>query len=195
MRRAFSSISTGKNYTVSNTLTITTTGSVINSSGKTLNNFEGIYLFDLWSNNLLSKSASTAGAVQVAIWESEGYSSTDIMGNGGFSFTDYTNANNLIPTLLGTTDISGSWSSSWTPTDVGVIYLTHNGSGAQDQIVLVNTSNNNNSVVPEPVSILVWGAGAGLAAGAVAMRRREEPRRKWSAKNRQAILQIVQSRR
>jgi len=188
------SISSGNNYTVSKVFT-PVTGGTINTSGNILNNMKGIYLFDLWSNGLITKSASTAGAVQAALWESEGYSNSDIMGTGGFSFSQLSAANSLIPTLLAVTDISGSYSSSWAPTDVGAIDLTHNGYGAQDQIVLVSTSNNNNSVVPEPVSIIVWGAGAGLAAGAVAMRRREEPRRKWSAKNRQAIIQIVQGRR
>ena len=58
------SIHAGTNYTVSSVFT-PVTGVVINSSGNILGNMQGIYLFDLWSNGLLTKSASTAGAVQV----------------------------------------------------------------------------------------------------------------------------------
>ncbi len=68
-----------------------TSGGTINSSGNVLQNMKGVYLFDLWSNNLLGAynsswgSAAVAGAVQVALWESEGYSAIQIMNTGGFS--------------------------------------------------------------------------------------------------------------
>jgi hypothetical protein len=189
------SISTGTSYTVSSVFT-PTTGGTINSSGNVLNNMKGIYLFDLWSNGLITQNAANAGAVQVAIWQSEGYTSSAIMSTGGFSSSQYFAASAAISSLLAITDISGSYSSSWTPTDVGAIILKHNGTGAQDQIVLVSTSNNNNNgSVPEPASLVVWGLGASLAAGAAALRRRKQPRGRWSAANRQVILQVIEGKR
>ena len=122
-----SSISRGTNYTISAILTPTTSG-VINSSGNTLSNLEGIYLFDLWNNGLIPQNATNAGAIQVALWESEGYSSAAITGTGGISTYQLNVANMIIPTLLSIADISGSYSSEWTPTDVEAFELTtHNG--------------------------------------------------------------------
>jgi hypothetical protein len=131
----------------------------------------------------------------VALWESEGYSNTQITGTGGFSWNQLNDANSRIPTLLATVDVSGSYSSSWAPTDLNAFFLTHNGYGAQDQIVLVRTSAPGGSPpVPEPAGIAVWGIGAGLAAGAAALRRRKQRRGRWSKENREAVLRIVQGK-
>ncbi|MGA2035575.1 MAG: PEP-CTERM sorting domain-containing protein, partial [Thermoguttaceae bacterium] len=48
--------------------------------------------------------------------------------------------------------------------------------------------------VPEPATIAIWGLGIGLA-GAAALRRRKQPRRRWSEENRQAILDIIEGKR
>jgi hypothetical protein len=144
----------------------------------------------------MAQTAANAGAVQVALWESEGYTSSQIQGTGGYSFSQYTTAHAAISGFLSTPLNGVTYSSSWTPSDVNAIYLTRNGVGAQDQIVLVPTSHgSNNGPVPEPLSMVVWGAFAGLAAGATALRRRKQPCGRWSAKNRQAILHVIEGKR
>ena len=188
-------ISAGTNYTIGQMFT-PTVGGTANSSGSKFNNLSGVYIFDLWSNNIIAQSAADAGAVQVALWESEGYTSAQITATGGYTTTQLNNANSLITSILATkVDISGSYSSSWAPTDLNAFFLTHNGTGAQDQIVLVSTSAPGNSgSVPEPAAIAVWGIGTGLAAGAAALRRRKHGRRKWSKENLEAVLRIVQGK-
>ena len=170
----------------------------MNSSGNTLQNMSGIYLFDLWSNGLIDKTKDNAGAVQIAIWESEGYTSLQITGTGGItpaqlSAADGDMNNGLIHTLLyGTYTDWDPYSSTWAPTDVNAFILKVGTTGSQDQIVLVPTTpNTNEGSTPEPVSLVVWGVGAGLAAGATAIRRRRQPSRRWSNANRQAILEVV----
>ncbi len=164
-------ISNGTNYTIGQMFT-PATGGTANSSGNKFNNLSGVYIFDLWSNNLITQNAADAGAVQVALWESEGYTSAQITGTGGYTTAQLNAANTLIPTLLATADVSGSYSSSWAPTDLNAFFLTHNGYGAQDQIVLVSTSTHGGSpAVPEPVGAVIWGVGTALAAGGAALRR------------------------
>ena len=103
-------ISNGTNYTVGQVFT-PTKGGTANSSGNKFNNLSGVYLFDLWSNNIIGQTAADAGAVQVALWESEGYTSTQITSTGGFTTNQLTAANLLITNILATkVDISGSYS-------------------------------------------------------------------------------------
>jgi len=189
------SISTGTNYTIGQMFT-PATGGTANSSGNKFNNLSGVYIFDLWSNNLITQDAADAGAVQVALWESEGYSQAQITGTGGYTTNQYNNANTLIANILATkVDISGSYSTSWAPTDLNAFFLSHNGTGAQDQIVLVSTSTHGGSPsVPEPVGAAIWGVGTALAAGGAALRRRKNRRRPWSTENREAVLRIVQGK-
>ncbi len=124
------SISNGTNYTIGQMFT-PGTGGTANSSGNTFNNLSGVYIFDLWSNGIISQDAADAGAVQVALWESEGYTQTQITGTGGYTTTQYNNANTLISNILATkVDISGSYSASWAPTDLNAFFLSHNGTGA-----------------------------------------------------------------
>ena len=47
--------------------------------------------------------------------------------------------------------------------------------------------------VPEPTTLAIWGLGMGLA-GAAALRRRKQPRSRWSKKNRQAIFDVVEGK-
>lgn len=47
---------------------------------------------------------------------------------------------------------------------------------------------------PEPTTLAIWGVGLGLA-GAAALRRRKQPKGRWSEKNRQAILQVIEGNR
>ena len=189
------SISNGTNYTIGQMFT-PATGGTANSSGNKFNNLSGVYIFDLWSNNLITQNAADAGAVQVALWESEGYTQAQITGTGGYTSLSYSNANTLISSILATTvDISGSYSSSWAPTDLNAFFLSHNGVGAQDQIVLVSTSTHGGSpAVPEPVGAVIWGVGTALAAGGAALRRRKNRRRPWSEENREAVLRIIQGK-
>jgi hypothetical protein len=192
------------------------------SPGNILNNFQGIYLFDLWSEGGIPSNVGTpaqvAGAVQIALWESEGYTLNDPYSNGyvygsfpggaGYYATGYTdgqltNANTLISSLSQVALPDGSatgYNTNWAPNDVSAIILTDgtdgNGGGAQDQVVLVDdyTPAGGTSSVPEPISIVVWGVGAGLA-GAAALRRRKQPRGRWSPEDRQAIFQVIEGKR
>ncbi len=47
--------------------------------------------------------------------------------------------------------------------------------------------------VPEPATLIIWGVGAALA-GTAAARRRKQPRGRWSAKNRQAIQELIEGK-
>ncbi len=99
-----------------------------------------------------------------------------------------------ITTLLGVTDINGSYNTSWAPTDVNAFLITNDGHQDQDQIVLVPTSGPQSPppvTAPEPASMIVWGIGAGLA-GAAAVRRGPRKRGRWSKQNRQAILSVIE---
>jgi len=49
------------------------------------------------------------------------------------------------------------------------------------------------SVVPEPTTLAIWGLLG--VAGAAALRRRKQPRGRWSQENRQAVIQIIESKR
>jgi hypothetical protein len=171
------SISSGTTYTVSSTFD-PTVGQSINTSGNLLNNYTGIYLFDEWNDGTMTQNSSNAGAVQIALWESEGYSFTAnnhaLLNTVGYSLSDYNSAESLITYWLSQSlQGGGTYSTSWTPTNVDAIELTHDGSGAQDQIVLVPINVPGNSgPVPEPASMAVWGIGVCLV-GAAAMRRRK----------------------
>ena len=74
--------------------------------------------------------------------------------------------------------------------------LTCDGSPVQNQMVLGINSNPNGGVgtVPEPTTLVIWGVGAGLA-GAAALRRRKQPRGRWSEENRQAIFRVIEGKR
>jgi hypothetical protein len=191
-------INNGSTYTIGSLFT-PSTGGTINSSGNILQNMKGVYLFDLWSNNLLSSytsswgSAAVAGAVQYELWASEGYTSAQISSTGGLSGSLFNSASADAAILLGVTDVNGAYSSSWAPTDVSAFILTHNGGPAQDQIVLVpsNGQQTGSPATPEPTSMIVWGVGAGLA-GAAAARRGTRRRGKWTKQNRQAILAVIE---
>ncbi|MGA2254824.1 MAG: hypothetical protein ABSG53_09195 [Thermoguttaceae bacterium] len=72
-----------------------------------------------------------------------------------------------------------------------------NGNPVQNQMILTYTDTPFGGIggpVPEPVSIAIWGVGAGLA-GAAALRRRKQPRGRWSEENRQAIFQVIEGKR
>ena len=126
-----------------------TIGSYLNTTGQTLQNTQGLYLFDLWSNGLLAPYFSSygtknvAGAVQVEIWLSEGYGTQAIANNGGISgnalTTAIADANYFVHNVL---DGSTSWSNGWTPTDIAAVDLNAypRGGPGQDQIVLVPSS-------------------------------------------------------
>ncbi len=45
---------------------------------------------------------------------------------------------------------------------------------------------------PEPATLAIWGLGAALAGTAAT--RRNQPRRRWSAKNAQAIQELIESK-
>ncbi len=206
-------IAPGGTYVVSNVLTNLKTGSTVNSSGNTLSSTAGLYLFDLWSENLstFAHTAADAGMVQVAIWLSEGYTESQIVNSAGYTINsqgtgtfDVADAaitswesNPALYTLL-----DGSvYSPNWVPSNsLNAIELNNlNGTGAQDQAVFAQTLSGGSQpddsfVVPEPVTAVIWGVGAGLA-GAAALRRRKQPRGRWSVVNRQAILQIFDNKR
>jgi hypothetical protein len=197
LQQSISLTSPGPDYTIKGTFIPTTSGAM-NTSGNVLADMKGIYLLDLWSNGAIVKNQSDAGAVQYAIWKSEGYSDQDIKSLGGYSTSDFNSAVSQSAWLLGHYTLNGvAYSSSWTPADIVAFTITStkNGSSAQDQIVLGYTSNGNNSVVPEPVSFAVWGIGSGLAAAGMAVRRRKQPQGRWSDKNRRAIMEIVNAKR
>jgi len=82
--------------------------------------------------------------------------------------------------------------------DVQVMVFNPNypdGTPAQSQLFLDLTLNSSGSpAVPEPATIAIWGLGAGLA-GAAALRRRKQPKGRWSEENRQAIFQVIERRR
>jgi hypothetical protein len=195
LTQTISTGSPGPYYKVSSVFT-PTVGSFINSSSSTLGNLQGIYLFDLWSANKITQNATNAGVVQAALWESEGYSDSQIASALGIS-TFYLNntVDTSIQTFLGVALSTSTSYSNYSPSDVVAFDLkTLGGSGAQDQIVLGTVGGSNNGSVPEPVSLAVWGIGAGLAAGSVALRRKQ-PNGRWSKKNRQAILQVIKHSR
>jgi hypothetical protein len=171
------SISTGNTYTVSNVFA-PTVGQAINTSGNLLNNYKGIYLFDEWNDGTMTQNSANAGAVQIGLWESEGYNLTAnnnaLLNTAGYTVSNYNSAEGLISYWLGKSLQGGStYSASWTPTNVNAVELTHYGDEAQDQIVLVPTSAPGGSgSIPEPTSMAVWGIVV-LLAGAAAMRRRK----------------------
>jgi hypothetical protein len=141
-------------------------------------NTKGLYLFNEWSNGLITHNATNAGAVQVALWESMGYTDTYINNNTSLNPSSY---QSTIATL------AAGWTSSWTPppTEEVLTLLNSQGDPAQDQIV---------SLVPEPTTLAIWGLGVGLA-GAAAMRRRKQSHGRWSAENRQAIFEVIDGKR
>ena len=65
---------------------------------------KGVYLFDLWTNGLITQNAANAGAVQVALWQSEGYSTLAIENTGGFSSSLFNSATADITSLLQVTE-------------------------------------------------------------------------------------------
>ena len=198
---------------VSNVLTNLKIGSALNTSGNTLNSTAGLYLFDLWSENVstFAHTAANAGMVQVALWLSEGYTESQIVNSAGYTSNSqgtgtFDVADAAItswesnPTMY--TLLDGSvYSPNWVPAaSVDAIELNNlDGTGAQDQAVFAQTLSGGSQpddsfVVPEPVTAVIWGVGAGLA-GAAALRRRKQPRGRWSEENRQAILQIIDNKR
>jgi hypothetical protein len=208
-------ISAGNTYTIGSLVPSSSIsyGSVLNTSGNTLSSLRGIYLFDVWNNNINGldakyislgyassgvydlgggSNAAIAGIVQTAIWQSLGYSNSAIAAALGVSSSNVSNietaANNMENSV---TDLGSSYSNSWVPTDVTAFYLDN---GAQDQIFLsptVPNSGNPQITTPEPTSMIVWGVGAGLA-GAAAVRRGDRRRGRWSKQNRQAILNVIE---
>jgi hypothetical protein len=172
-------INAGTTYTITDIVT-PILGQVINSSGNLLNNFKGIYLFDEWADATMAHTSANAAAVQITVWESEGYNLTanndSLLKTLGYSQTQYTSAESLITYWLGRSLMDGeTYSSSWTSSNVKSIELTSGGCGAQDQLVIVPTTiTTGSSPVPEPGSIVIWGIGAGLVCMASSRRCRSE---------------------
>ena len=209
----YQNIGWGGQYNVSEFLPAQTNGQ-INWAGYKLADLDGVYLFDLWSHNAIVQNQADAGAVQVALWLSEGYIERDITGEGGYSSTDYNNALSTIETLLNytgtdtpdefaaylaTNGANSLLPANYTATDVSAIELTNGvgGSAAQDQVILTAPNiipNGSSDSVPEPVTLAIWGVGAGLA-GAAALRRRKQPRGRWSQESRQAIFHVIEGKR
>ncbi len=205
-------IAPGGTYFVSNVLTNLKIGSTLNSSGSTLNSTAGLYLFDLWSENVntFAHTAANAGMVQIALWLGEGYTESQIVNGAGYTSNsqdtgtfDVADAaikswesNPTVYTLLDGSVYGQNWVP---PSNIDAIELNNLcGTGAQGQLVyspILSGGNqpSDNFPVPEPVAVVIWGVGAVLA-GAAALRRRKQPRGRWSEENRQAILQIIDSK-
>ena len=166
-------IDAGKTYTISAIVT-PTLGQLINSSGNVLNNFKGIYLFDEWASGTMAHTSANAGAVQIAVWESEGYNLTannhNLHHTLGYSQSQYTSAESLITYWLGQSLPGGAtYNSSWVSTDVSSIELVCGDVGVQDQLVVIpNHPPGGSPPTPEPASMVIWGVGA--LAGLASMR-------------------------
>lgn len=196
------SISATNDYTVTSVTNSPAINSALNTTGNSLQNYAGLYLFDLWNKGLLASSdvtygtANVAGAVQVQIWLSEGYTSTQISTSSGIFGTTLTNDEFLANTLLSISDTGNTGTSyaTFSPTDIAAVDLNNlSGQGAQDQVLLIpssGTSSSGQPTAPEPTGIIVWGIGAGVA-GAAAVRRRGQRRTRWTKQNRQAILAVI----
>ena len=172
-------IDAGKTYTITSNIT-PTLGQVINSSGNVLNDFKGLYLFDEWTAGMMSQTAANAAAVQIAVWESEGYNLTannySLLHTAGYSQSQYTSSESLITYWLGQSLPGGAtYTTSWISTDVSSIELLCGNVGAQDQLIVYpNHIPGNSPPAPEPVSLIIWGVGVSLVG--LAKMRRVRPR-------------------
>ena len=158
-------------------------------------------------------TAEIAGAIQQVVWVGEGYNPWGVLGYGpsptaslDYSdaaiaslvsgwYKDYTKEMNEYDNdQSGTTSDILDYANFLSEQKYLSIAKLTDGSGdpAQNQLVLglyLPTTNDADSV-PEPTTLAIWGIGAGLV-GAGAMRRRKQPRGRWSEDDRQAILQVI----
>ena len=139
-------------------------------------NLKGIWVFDQWAQGLLTWTGTAslntpnniAGAVQLAIWLSEGYTETsnNLHSKLGLTTSQYSPFESQV----------SSWEAGfpvgWTPDADKIVYLKNTATGAasQDQMFLVSAVPLQN--VPEPASIIVWSLMGLSASGVVAARRR-----------------------
>ena len=144
-----STIGNGGTYTIGSIIN-PVVGQVINKAGNTLQNTQGIFLFDQWSKGNIAQNQNDAAAVQVALWLGEGYTESTITSDGGYSSGQLSAAESLGASLLTSLGYSTSWRVS--PNDVVVSYTN-----GQDQFVDPNAGS-----VPEPASFVIWGVGLGL---------------------------------
>jgi hypothetical protein len=169
-------ISAGSVYTVTNVIAAASImpGVQINSSGYQLNDTKGIFLFDQWSQSSTLFGHATNGveaakAVQIALWESEGYDENYI-----YMHTTYGDptAIHADETLANTIAAELGWTTSWLPIDVDAMWLSTGGVNNQDQVFLIpQQTGGHQGTVPEPASVAIWGLGI-CFAGVVANRRR-----------------------
>jgi hypothetical protein len=162
-------VSPGSTYKVRDNPFTPTVNGAANTTGKVWNDLKGVFLFEKWSSGVLTWSnhstSQIAGAVQAAIWMSEGYNSTQISNYGGLTASTYTTQITNWLTALG-------YTSAWTPSSTKLINLTTlSNLEVQDQIALVSIPQVGGYDVPEPASIVIW-LVFGLSVSAVAVVRR-----------------------
>jgi hypothetical protein len=161
-----STISAGNTYTITSFIT-PVVGQAINAGGNTLVNTQGLFLFDQWSAGNIAQNQSDAAAIQVALWLSEGYTSSAIESTAGYSSSQFSAAQSQESSLLSSLGYSSAWQVG-TNDKVAIL------NGAQDQFVSCSTST---SSVPEPASFVIWGivslAGAATVIGKKAIKGRK----------------------
>ena len=173
-------------------------------SPATLLDLQGVFLLDQWMSGSILENSTNAAAVQTQLWLSEGYTETEISGEGGIN--NLSAIEGTIATLLTSLGYTGSW----IPGDNVAVLEAYgdngyqsNGSPAQDQYVYIGGAGPSDlAPVPEPASFVIWSLIAGWSwLGMRVWRRRgaglvvdREARQPWSPEDRRAIRALVARR-
>jgi hypothetical protein len=203
----------------SNDLTVTSAG-VFDSSIDPLASTLTWYLYQTTSETLLAKVTFSAGVTYTStngsgnpyVWQTlgtplvlqagveytiaaSGYSSNQLASNtyGGYSQVSYSQDGYTVPASPGEaefgdtpgvfptlTPANSGFSGDWQFGDANMEYGTET----------LLSSSDDPQADPEPATLVIWGVLG--AAGAAAVRRHRQPKGRWSAESRQAILQVIE---